>query len=508
MQTVQILIEENAYGAVRPMEVVATAPVAALVPAIVEELKLPQTDLFGKRLVYFLRYHSGGPALPENKSLEASGVDPGAKLTLDSYVMDNSVATLFKGEPPHAQPSFYSSQTITDAESFLAFGKDTSASLPVVGHRKKSHRWTRRAFLVASGVALGAGGLGLGYAAYRSMVTNSTIISMTMHTPVKPVQTKPGMAQKVLPTNATSVLVFSQHLQPVRSVTWSPDGKMLASGASDAQVLIWDLNGTVLARKRQAGVVRSVVWSPDGQQLAVGAANQVQFLTPLNGALLAQPAQIHTDAVTTLAWSNRQPELLVSGGLDEKAVVWNTTSYTPQTIFTGHTTAIESATWASDGTTVATSSHGGVVRVWNAENGQQLHGFFMDAQLPMRAVSFASAGEQLAVGGDDGIVRLWNGLVCQSQNQNQNGFGTQCLDVPQRLHAHQGHVRTLAWSPNARFLATGGDDGMLAIWYPTQSQTPLLKIAHNAPLLALAWSADNKQVATASGNNVTIWRLH
>jgi WD40 repeat protein len=506
LQTVQILIEENAYGAVRRMEVVATAPVAALVPAIVEELKLPQTDLFGKRLVYFLRYHSGGPVLPENKSLEASGVDSGAKLALDSYAMDGSVAILSQSEPAHAQPSFYSSQTITDAESFLAFGKDTSAALPVVRYRKKSHHWTRRAFLVASGVVLGAGGLGLGYAAYRSMVTNSTIISMTMHTPAKPVQTKPSMAQQVLPTNATSVLVFTQHQQPVRSVTWSADSKMLASGASDAQVLIWDLKGTVLAQKRQPGVVRSVIWSPGGQQLAVGAANQVQFLRPLNGALLAQPAQIHTDTVTTLAWSNRQPELLVSGGLDKKAVVWNTTSYSPQTIFTGHTTAIESSTWASDGTTVATSSHGGVVRVWNAENGQQLHGFFMDAQLPMRAVSFASAGEQLAVGGDDGIVRLWNGLVCQSQNQN--GFGSQCLDIPQRLQAHQGHVRTLAWSPNARFLATGGDDGVLAIWYPTQSQTPLLKIAHNAPLLALAWSADNKQVATASGNNVIIWRLH
>ena len=93
------------------------------------------------------------------------------------------------------------------------------------------------------------------------------------------------------------------------------------------------------------------------------------------------------------------------------------------------------------------------------------------------------------------------------QNQNQSGFGIQCLNAPQRLHAHQGHVRTLAWSPDARFLATGGDDGILAIWHPNQSQTPLLKIAHNAPLLALAWSDDNKQVATASGNNVTIWGL-
>src|SRR5260370_40768743 len=188
MQTVQILIEENAYGAVRPMEVVATAPVAALVAAIVEELRLPQTDLFGNKLVYVLRYHSGGPVLRENKSLEASGVDSGAKLTLDSYAMDGSVATLVQSESMQAQPSFYSSQTMTDVESFPVFGKDTSASLPIVGQRKKNHRWTRRAFLVLSGAALGAGGLGLGYAAYRSMVTNSTLLTTTMHEPVKHVQ--------------------------------------------------------------------------------------------------------------------------------------------------------------------------------------------------------------------------------------------------------------------------------------------------------------------------------
>jgi len=503
MQTVQILIEENAYGAVRPMEVVATAPVAALVPAIVEELKLPQTDLFGNKLVYVLRYHSGGPVIPEYKSLEASGVNPGAKLTLDSYAMDGSVAALFKSESVDASHSFYSSQTMTDVQSFPELGKDTSASFPVVGRKKKSRRWTRRALLVASGAALGAGGLGLGYAAYRSMMTNSTISSTTRYAPAKHAPVTSVVTQQVVPTKATSVLVFSQHQQPVRALTWSPDGKMLASGANDAQLLIWDLQGNVLVRKEQDGAVRSVAWSPDGRQLALGATNQVQFINPLNGALIAQPAQVHTDAITTLAWSSRQPAMLVSGGLDKKAIVWNTTSYTPQTIFTAHTTAIESAAWAPDNARIATSSHGGVVRVWNADSGQQVHGFFMDAQIPMRAVSFASAGAQLAVGGDDGIVRLWNGLTCQ----NQNGSGTQCLDTPQRLHAHQGHVRTLAWSPDARFLATGGDDGMLAIWYLAESQTPLLKVAHDAPLLALAWSADNKQVAAASGNNVTIWQL-
>ncbi len=506
MQTVQILIEENAYGGVRPMEVAATAPISALVPAIVEELKLPQTDLFGHKLVYTLRYPSGGPVLPGNKSLVASGIDPGAKLALDSYVMEGSVATLFPGERAHAQPAFYSSQTMADLESFPELGKDTSAAFPAVGRKKKNRRWTRRAFLILGGAAIGAGSLGFGYAAYRSLATKFTLQSTMMHAPIMAVKTQPVVPQQTVPAKAISILVFSQHQQTVRSVTWSPDGNMLASGANDAQLLVWGLNGKVQVHKAQAGAVRALAWSPDGQQLAVGAANQVLFLNPLTGTMLAQSVKTHTAAVTTLAWSPRQPLRVVSGGLDKQAVVWNTITYTPQTIFTGHTTTIESASWASDGHTIGSSSHGGVVRVWNAENGQQVHGFFMDVQLPMRAVSFASIGGQLAVGGDDGIVRLWNGLVCQQQVQVD--FGTQCLDVPQRLHAHTGRVRALAWSPDARFLATGGDDGILAIWYPGQRQIPLLKVKHDGPVLALAWSSSGKQVATGAGSTVTIWGLY
>src|SRR5258708_24619124 len=93
------------------MEVAADAPVAALVPAIVEELKLPRTDLFGNKLVYMLRYPSGGPALPDDRSLMAAGVGGGAKVALDSYVVDWAVAILMQGKE-RPRSSFYASQHI------------------------------------------------------------------------------------------------------------------------------------------------------------------------------------------------------------------------------------------------------------------------------------------------------------------------------------------------------------------------------------------------------------
>src|SRR5581483_7517429 len=107
MQTLEVLIEENAFGSVRPVEVVADAPVSALVPALVEELKLPQTDLFGKKLVYMLRQSDGGRIIPENTTLIASGVQPGTRLALDSYVLDGSVATLTQ-KSTSENPNLYS----------------------------------------------------------------------------------------------------------------------------------------------------------------------------------------------------------------------------------------------------------------------------------------------------------------------------------------------------------------------------------------------------------------
>lgn len=500
MQTVEILIEVNAYGAVRAVEVAAQVPLSELVPALIEELKLPKTDLFGNRLVYMLRYASGGRVLPDDKSLVSCGVAPRTRFALDSYVIDGSVAALLDGKPDYSPPGFYAAPTLADANSFMLPDKDTSGAFPVV--KKKKGRWTRRGFLILAGTTLALGTTGLGYAAYRTMLLSPPAVKQVARTGMTPTAiTKPA-----LPTTLRSLLVFSQHQQPVRCVSWSPDGMILASGANDARLFTWGLDGAVHLQSKQAGPVRAVAWSPDGRRLAAGALNQLSFLNSSTGALLARSTHTHTAAITSLAWSAQAPFYLVSGSLDEKAVVWNTTNYRPLTRFMLHTQPIESASWAMDGQTVATSSLGGVVRVWNATNGQELHGLYMDAPVPMRALAFQPTGSQLAVGGDDGIVRLWNnGLMCQQQVQGQ--FGMQCQDMPMRLHGHTKAVRALAWSPDGRFLATGGDDSKLTIWYPTRDQVPLLQLQLDTPVLALAWSPDGKMLATASGNAVRVWGL-
>jgi WD40 repeat protein len=511
----KVYIEENASHSSQPMEVSPDAPIAQVVPALVEELHLPQSDLFGNRQVYFLRHAVDGRALPDHFSLRAAGIQPEDRLSLESYMAEGAAAPAPQRETRAA--SFYTGQTIVDAGAFA--GLDGSVASPLatqqafasgagpVDTSMREKRWPRRALLLTGGAALGAAGLGLANAASHVLsniriASPSAMLSMRATAPVGAT----AATGTALPTRTASLLVFTQHQQTVRALSWSPDGTLLASGASDKQLLIWDRTGQVRVRKGQAATVRAVVWSPNSRQLAVAAGNGVLFLNAQNGTTEARSMHTHRATVTTLAWSVRQPQLLVSAGLDKLAVVWNTQTFQPQAFFRQHTAGILSAGWAADGQTVGSSSLGGVIRVWNGPDGQQLHNFLFDGAVSMSALAFAPAGSRLAVGGDDGVLRLWaGGLTCQQMgNGDMQG---QCLDKPQRFNGHARAIRALGWSPDGRLLASAGDDGLLLIWYLAQSQTPLLKIQQNAPILGLSWSPDGKSIATAMGNTVTLWAL-
>lgn len=517
-QTLEVLIEENAFGSVRPVEMVVDAPIAMLVPALVQELQLPQVDIFGNPLNYALR-EAAGYILPENATLRDIGIRPGTKLTLDTLPNgDTSAATIaaplpvspmanFQQVAPSPGPAFHASETIADNFQMPVMPRtDTAARLAIP--QKQAGSWTRRAVLIAGGSLLGVGAAGAAYAAYYAKthgLLNQRHTTITTTTPKKPISSVP--AQAAAPTMAKQAFVFMGHQQTVRTVSWSPDGTMLASGADDAHLLIWNTAGKIMLDIKHDTGLRSLAWSPDGQRIVTGAGTHITFFNTKTGTRLAHFINNHTNTVTSLAWTSHNQMQVVSGALDNHAIVWNTNAsqYQAQRVFRLHTAGIESVSWATDGQTVASASHGGVVRVWNAENLQELHGLYLDAQIPMRAATFSPASGQLAIGGDDGVIRLWDGLNCQQQKNGQ--FGNQCVDMPKRLQASQKIIRSLAWSPDGRFLLAGSDD-MFAIWYPAQSQKPLLIMPQQAPVIGVSWSqTKSNQIATASANAVTLWNL-
>lgn len=509
MQKYEVLIEENAFGETRPVKVSMDIPISELLVDLVETLHLPKSDLFGNPLVYALYHAPSGRMLPSEQTLESSGILPGMRLRLDSLQSDRipipDEPEMMNGFIPPQSPQnydLYVSETLFDGALFSTSSPDQSISeLDVKIKRRRS---SRRAFLLSCGIVLGVSGAGVGYAAYRGALNTSFLQTNVPHKVVA--QQNPQSAKKTpvskmnVPTQITVKLrmTFTKHQNLVRVVAWSALGNILASGSDDSHVFIWDPQGNVKQDLLHSASVHALALSPDGTFIVTGSNNQVAFWSTLTGMRVSLSTHQHTQLVTGLAWTRQNAQQVVSVAEDKLAIIWNPQSFQPSLIYRKHMAALLAVSWSSDGQTVASASQGGVIHVWHAADGQDLHGFYQAATVPMRAIAFDTVGTRLVVGGDDGIIRFWNGLSCVMNGQ-------QCMDTPQRITIAKASVRALSWSPDGRFLAVGTSNGVFQILQTAQNMKQLFNQNLGDTIHSIAWSSDSKQVATAVGKQVTLW---
>ena len=80
----------------------------------------------------------------------------------------------------------------------------------------------------------------------------------------------------------------------VLAVTWSPDGKRLASGSVDKTVMIWDvLTGAPIGSplNGHTGRVTAVAFSPDSKFVASGSTDRsVRLWDVQKGAIMGTPS--------------------------------------------------------------------------------------------------------------------------------------------------------------------------------------------------------------------------
>jgi WD40 repeat protein len=126
------------------------------------------------------------------------------------------------------------------------------------------------------------------------------------------------------------------HTSAISVVTWSPDGRRLASscagygwagqtGQTDVgEVKIWDAAAgrEILTLKGHTGKVHSVSWSPDGKRLATGSADGT---VKVWDASAGRELLAYTGKVTSVSWSPDSKRLAL-GSSDGTAKVWEAAS--------------------------------------------------------------------------------------------------------------------------------------------------------------------------------------
>lgn len=239
------------------------------------------------------------------------------------------------------------------------------------------------------------------------------------------------------------------HPKSVLAASFSPDGRLVATGAADGKARLWDARtgratGTPLAH---SGPVSALAFSPDGRLLATASADRTARLWDVRTGRLHVPPLQHGGEVTA-------------------------------------------ALFSPDGTALATASEDGSARTWETASGRLLHTLTHAAGKPVWSLAFSPDGTLLATGSEDGRALTWDAATGRNL----------------AAMLHRATVWAVGFNPGSTQVASGADNGTAWIWNPRTGEPAGSWLPHPSAVYTLRFSPDGRVVATgADDNRVRIW---
>ena len=151
--------------------------------------------------------------------------------------------------------------------------------------------------------------------------------------------------------------------------TFSPDGDRLATTHSEPVVYVYDVeSGEELARSANLlmGMPGAIRFSEDGTRLAVaGWQNKVFILDAATLEVLVGPLEGHTESVQSLAFSPDGSQLATSGN-DQRIILWEVESgEMVGTPLLGHTDTVDSLVFSPDGSHLVSLDRSQATLLWD-----------------------------------------------------------------------------------------------------------------------------------------------
>ena len=243
--------------------------------------------------------------------------------------------------------------------------------------------------------------------------------------------------------------VLTGHEGGIRSLSFSSDGRYLASGSGDSTIRVWELeSGREVARlSGHAGNVESVSFCPSNRYLA-------------------------------------------SGSLDGSIRIWGTRNWECERVLEGDHGSITCVAWRPKGDGILSSAADGTVQCWSSIT--WLPEFVMEGHEGwVWCVAVSPCGKWAVSGGDDKVIRVWD----------LTSTGT----LISELRGHTGWIRSIVISING-LIASASHDMTVRLWDKELESKTLLLAGHNHAVRGICFSPDGSRILSGSHDrSARIW---
>lgn len=296
-------------------------------------------------------------------------------------------------------------------------------------------------------------------------------------------------------------------LAEINTLVVSGDGKTLLTASRfepEATVRLWDLTtGAQRSALQERPGGRTVALAPDGKSFAVGCFQGNPTIADAATAKIIRKCEGKPGFVDLLVFTPDQ-KLLIGTGYDHPILrMWDPATG-KELLPLGRLPNVGGALWLAptpDGKHLATGGMDRVIRLWDIAAGKEIRQF-TGQEGSIWSLAFSPDGKVVAAvtatgrfnfhaNGTDRAIRAWDVATGR---------------ILRTLQGPKEGSWSVAWSPDGRVLATGGEDNQIRLWEWATGQERLRLTGHDGPVTALAYHG-SRLISGSSDTTALVWDL-